>query len=48
VTDRVLSARDSYPRVAAFYDALLGRLPAFELEPDGESLSGPWVRVYRL
>jgi 4-amino-4-deoxy-L-arabinose transferase-like glycosyltransferase len=48
VTDRVLAARERYPREAAFYEALASRRPAFALAPDDDALSGPWVRVYRL
>jgi hypothetical protein len=48
VTDRVLAARDRYPREAHFYDALAARAPAFEAVPDGRHLAGPWVRIYHL
>jgi 4-amino-4-deoxy-L-arabinose transferase-like glycosyltransferase len=48
VADRVLAARDRYPREARFYDDL--RMQArrvYHVEP-GHGLSGPWVTVYRL
>ncbi len=48
VADRVLAARDRYPREARFYDDL--RLQArrvYHVQP-GHGLSGPWVSVYRL
>jgi hypothetical protein len=52
VTDRVLHAREHYPREAAFYDRLAADATlAFEREPDGDGWNpgaGPWVRVYRL
>jgi hypothetical protein len=48
VTDRVLAARDHYPREARFYDDLRSRARrVYYLEP-GDSLAGPWVAVYRL
>jgi len=48
VTDRVLAARDRYPREAAFYDDLRTKARrVFYLEPGGR-LAGPWVAVYRL
>lgn len=47
VTDRVLDARQEYPREAAFYDALRQTRRAYYLEP-GDGLAGPWVAVYRL
>jgi hypothetical protein len=48
VTDRVLAAREDYPREAGFYEALAARaMRVYELEPDG-GRSGPWVAVYRL
>jgi hypothetical protein len=48
VADRVLAARDRYPREARFYDDLqrLAR-PVYHVQP-GHGLSGPWVSVYRL
>jgi len=48
ITDRVLAARDHYPREARFYDSLARRRPAYEVTPDQPGLAGPWVRVYRL
>ena len=48
VADRVLDARDRYPREARFYDDL--RMQAkrvYHVEP-GHGLAGPWVSVYRL
>jgi hypothetical protein len=48
VTDRVLAARDRYPREAAFYDDLRRKARrVFYLAP-GRGLAGPWVAVYRL
>jgi hypothetical protein len=48
VTDRVLAARDKYPREAAFYVALRSRTRlAYHLEP-GDGRAGPWVSIYRL
>ena len=49
VTDRVLAARDRYPREARFYDELeRAPKPAFEVLPGEPGPAGPWVRVYRL
>jgi 4-amino-4-deoxy-L-arabinose transferase-like glycosyltransferase len=45
VTDRVLDAREDYPREAAFYDQLRRRKPLYRLEPGGER-AGPWVALY--
>lgn len=48
VTDRVLAARDRYPKEAAFYDDLRTKARrVFYLQPGGQ-LAGPWVAVYRL
>lgn len=48
VTDRVLAARTSYPREAAFYDSLTaGAHRVYYLAP-GHGRAGPWVAVYRL
>ena len=48
VTDRVLAARDRYPREAAFYDDLRTKARrVFYLQPGGD-LAGPWVAIYRL
>ena len=48
VTDRVLAARDRYPREAAFY-SVLGSVGtrAYYVKPGGD-LFGPWVAVYHL
>jgi hypothetical protein len=48
VTDRVLAARDRYPRTAAFYDALGERAQRLFYVQPGPRLSGPWVALYRL
>jgi Dolichyl-phosphate-mannose-protein mannosyltransferase len=48
VADRVIAARERYPRAAGFYDALRARADRlFYLEP-GADRSGPWVALYRL
>jgi hypothetical protein len=47
VADRVLRARDRYPREAQFYERLARRKPLLHLEA-GTRLSGPWVALYRL
>ena len=48
VTDRVLAARDHYPREASFYDALRLRTRlVYHLDP-GNGRAGPWVSIYRL
>jgi 4-amino-4-deoxy-L-arabinose transferase-like glycosyltransferase len=48
VTDRVLAARDRYPREAAFYDRLRTKSRrVFYITPGGD-LAGPWVAIYRL
>jgi hypothetical protein len=48
VTDRVLAARDTYPRESSFYDALGSRTRlVYHLEP-GDGRAGPWVSIYRL
>jgi hypothetical protein len=48
VTDRVLAARDHYPREASFYDALRLRTRlVYHLDP-GKGRAGPWVSIYRL
>jgi hypothetical protein len=47
VADRVLGAREHYPRETAFYEDLRRRTRRlFYVAPDG--LNGPWVAVYRL
>ena len=48
VTDRVLAARDHYPREAAFYDALARRTKRLYYLAPGDGRAGPWVAVYRL
>ena len=49
VADRVLAARQRYPREARFYDELARKAEvAFQAGPDDPGLAGPWVRVYRL
>ena len=48
VADRVLAARDRYPREARFYDQLRTRTrTVYHLEPT-HGLTGPWVTLYRL
>jgi hypothetical protein len=48
VSDRVLAARDRYPRVARFYDDLRrDAIPVYRVE-SGDGRAGPWVAVYRL
>jgi hypothetical protein len=48
VADRVLAARDRYPREAAFYDDLRrGATRRYYVAP-GDGRAGPWVAVYRL
>jgi hypothetical protein len=48
VTDRVLAARDRYPREARFYDDLRRRAKRVYYVEPGDGLAGPWVAVYRL
>jgi 4-amino-4-deoxy-L-arabinose transferase-like glycosyltransferase len=48
IADRVLAARDRYPREARFYDHLRTRAKrVYHVEP-GHGLTGPWVSLYRL
>ena len=48
VADRVLAARDRYPREARFYEQLRSRTrTVYHLDP-GHGLTGPWVSLYRL
>ena len=47
VEDRVLAARDEYPREATFYDRVAGWREVVRVEPDDE-LGGPWVAVFQL
>ena len=48
VADRVLAARDRYPREASFYDDLRRRTRRLYGVRSGNGLTGPWVAVYRL
>jgi hypothetical protein len=48
VTDRVLAARSSYPREAAFYDGLRARARLVYHVEAGDGRAGPWVSIYRL
>jgi 4-amino-4-deoxy-L-arabinose transferase-like glycosyltransferase len=49
VTDRVLAARERYPREARFYAELArAGVLRFAAERGSGGLGGPWVRVYRL
>jgi len=45
VADRVLAAREHYPRETAFYDALRKTKRVFYRAPGG-GYAGPWVAVY--
>jgi len=45
VADRVLAAREHYPRETAFYDALRKTRRVFYRAPGGR-YAGPWVAVY--
>ena len=47
VTDRVLAARDEYPREAAFYDSLRRVRLAYRVDP-GDGRAGPWVAIFQL
>ena len=47
VTDRVLAARDEYPREAAFYDSLRRTRLAYRVDP-GAGRAGPWVAIFQL
>jgi hypothetical protein len=47
VTDRVLAARDKYPREAAFYDSLRRMRLAYRIDP-GDGRAGPWVAIFQL
>ena len=47
IVDRVLAARDRYPREARFYDQLRREKRVYQVQP-GNGLTGPWVAVYRL
>ncbi|MFN2467962.1 MAG: ArnT family glycosyltransferase [Gaiellaceae bacterium] len=48
VADRVLAAREHYPREAGFYDELRRRAKRIYYVSPGNGLAGPWVSVYRL
>jgi 4-amino-4-deoxy-L-arabinose transferase-like glycosyltransferase len=48
VADRVLAARDRYPREARFYDQLRMQGKRVYHVRAGHGLTGPWVSVYRL
>jgi hypothetical protein len=48
VTDRVLAARDHYPRESRFYDELRTKAKRVYYVQPGADLAGPWVAVYRL
>jgi 4-amino-4-deoxy-L-arabinose transferase-like glycosyltransferase len=48
IADRVLAARDRYPREARFYAQLRTRARrVYHVDP-GHGLTGPWVSLYRL
>nr|MBA2357357.1 hypothetical protein [Actinomycetota bacterium] len=48
VADRVLAARDRYPREARFYADLRTRARRLYYVSSGKGLAGPWVALYRL
>jgi 4-amino-4-deoxy-L-arabinose transferase-like glycosyltransferase len=48
IADRVLAARDRYPRETRFYEQLQTRARRIYYLPKGHGLTGPWVAVYRL
>jgi Glycosyltransferase family 87 len=48
VADRVLAARERYPREAAFYDDLAARETRVYYVAKGDGRAGPWVAIYRL
>jgi hypothetical protein len=48
VADRVLAARDRYPREARFYDDLRRDATRVYRIDSGDGRAGPWVAVYRL
>jgi len=45
IADRVLAAREHYPRETAFYEALRKTRRLFYIQPGGR-YAGPWVAVY--
>ena len=48
VADRVLAARDRYPREARFYKQLIFLTKRLYYVKPGHGLTGPWVAAYRL
>jgi 4-amino-4-deoxy-L-arabinose transferase-like glycosyltransferase len=48
IADRVLAARDHYPREARFYDQLRTREKRLYYVSAGHGLSGPWVALYQI
>jgi 4-amino-4-deoxy-L-arabinose transferase-like glycosyltransferase len=48
IADRVLAARDRYPKEARFYDELRTRARRVYHVEAGHGLTGPWVSLYRL
>jgi hypothetical protein len=48
VTDRVLAARERYPREARFYDDLRKRTRRIYYVAPEDGRAGPWVAIYRL
>jgi hypothetical protein len=48
IADRVLAARDRYPREARFYAQLRSRGRRVYFLRPGPGLNGPWVAVYRI
>ncbi|HZO61852.1 MAG TPA: glycosyltransferase 87 family protein, partial [Gaiellaceae bacterium] len=48
IADRVLAARDRYPREARFYDELRTQAKRVYHVSPGNGLTGPWLSVYRL
>jgi hypothetical protein len=47
VADRVLAAREDYPRETRFYMQLAAQRRVYGLDPGGK-YAGPWIRLYRL
>jgi 4-amino-4-deoxy-L-arabinose transferase-like glycosyltransferase len=48
VTDRVLAARNRYPREASFYDELARKARRVYYVTAADGRSGPWVAIYAL
>jgi hypothetical protein len=48
VADRVLAARELYPRETRFYEQLRTRAKRLYYVQAGHGLTGPWVAVYRI